>query len=38
MISLYEVLSKAEATALFLMRTEVLGLNAWLQSHVTDNA
>src|SRR5438477_8450364 len=32
MISLYEGLSKAEATALFLMRTEVLGLNAWLAS------
>jgi hypothetical protein len=31
-ISLYEGLSKAEATALFLLRTEVLGLNAWLHS------
>ena len=27
---LYAGLSKAEATALFLMRTEVIGLNAWL--------
>jgi hypothetical protein len=27
---LYASLSKAEATALFLMRTEVIGLNAWL--------
>jgi hypothetical protein len=27
---LYADLSKAEATALFLMRTEVIGLNAWL--------
>jgi hypothetical protein len=27
---LYAGLSKAEATALFLLRTEVLGLNAWL--------
>ena len=27
---LYEGLSKAEATALFLMRSEVIGLNAWL--------
>ena len=29
---LYAGLSKAEATALFLMRTEVIGLNAWLAS------
>ena len=29
-IPLYEGLSKAESTALFLLRTEVLGLNAWL--------
>jgi hypothetical protein len=28
--TLYAGLSKAEATALFLMRTEVIGLNAWL--------
>ena len=27
---LYAGLTKAEATALFLMRTEVIGLNAWL--------
>jgi hypothetical protein len=27
---LYEGLTKAETTALFLMRTEVIGLNAWL--------
>lgn len=27
---LYAGLSKAESTALFLMRTEVIGLNAWL--------
>jgi hypothetical protein len=27
---LYAGLSKAEATALFLIRTEVIGLNAWL--------
>ena len=27
---LYDGLTKAEATALFLMRTEVIGLNAWL--------
>ncbi len=29
---LYAGLSKAEATALFLMRTEVIGLNGWLAS------
>ena len=29
---LYEGLSKAQATALFLLRTEVIGLNAWLAS------
>jgi hypothetical protein len=29
---LYAGLSKATATALFLMRTEVIGLNAWLAS------
>jgi hypothetical protein len=29
---LYAGLSKAEATALLLMRTEVIGLNAWLAS------
>jgi hypothetical protein len=29
---LYAGFSKAEATALFLMRTEVIGLNAWLAS------
>lgn len=29
---MYEGLSKAEATALFLLRTEVIGLNAWLAS------
>ena len=29
-ISLYNGLTKAEATALFLLRTEVLGLRAWL--------
>jgi hypothetical protein len=29
---LYTGLTKAEATALFLMRTEVIGLNAWLAS------
>jgi hypothetical protein len=29
---LYAGLSKAKATALFLMRTEVIGLNAWLAS------
>ena len=29
-LPLYEGLSKAEATALFLMRVEVIGLNAWL--------
>ena len=28
--TLYDGLTKAEATALFLMRTEVIGLNAWL--------
>jgi hypothetical protein len=27
---LYEGLTKAETTALFLIRTEVIGLNAWL--------
>ncbi len=27
---LYAGLTKAEATALFLMRTEIIGLNAWL--------
>ena len=27
---LYDDLTKIEATALFLMRTEVIGLNAWL--------
>lgn len=31
-IALYEGLTKAEATALFLLRTEVIGLNAWLAS------
>jgi len=31
-IKLYAGLTKAEATALFLMRTEVIGLNAWLAS------
>jgi hypothetical protein len=31
-IPLYEGLNKAEATALFLLRVEVLGLNAWLAS------
>ena len=29
-LSLYEGLTKPEATALFLLRTEVIGLNAWL--------
>ena len=29
---LYEGLTKAESTAAFLLRTEVLGLNAWLAS------
>lgn len=29
---LYEGLHKHEATALFLLRTEILGLNAWLAS------
>src|SRR5881394_4514968 len=29
---LYDGLTKAEATALFLLRTEVIGLNAWLAS------
>jgi Reverse transcriptase (RNA-dependent DNA polymerase)/Endonuclease-reverse transcriptase len=31
-ITLYKGLSKAESTALFLMRVEVIGLNAWLAS------
>ena len=31
-VPLYEDLTKAEATALFLLRTEVIGLNAWLAS------
>jgi hypothetical protein len=31
-LHLYEGLQKHEATALFLLRTEVLGLNAWLNS------
>jgi hypothetical protein len=31
-IPMYEGLTKAEATALFLLRTEVIGLNAWLAS------
>jgi hypothetical protein len=31
-IPLYKGLNKAEATALFLLRVEVLGLNAWLTS------
>lgn len=31
-VPLYEGLTKAEATALFLLRTEVLGLKAWLAS------
>ena len=31
-IPLYKGLSKAESTALFLMRVEVIGLNAWLAS------
>ena len=31
-MKLYEGLTKAEATALFLLRTEVVGLNAWLAS------
>jgi hypothetical protein len=31
-IPLYENLTKAEATALFLLRTEVIGLKAWLAS------
>ena len=31
-IPLYEGLTKAEATALFLLRTEVIGLKAWLAS------
>ena len=31
-LSLYEGLPKHQATALFLLRTEVLGLNAWLAS------
>jgi hypothetical protein len=31
-LKLYEGLQKHEATALFLLRTEVLGLNAWLAS------
>jgi hypothetical protein len=36
-LPLYENLIKAEATALFLLRTEVLGLNAWLASvHVPE--
>ena len=30
MLSLYEGLTKPEATVLFLLRTEVIGLNAWL--------
>jgi hypothetical protein len=30
MVPLYEGLTKAEATALVLLRTEVIGLNAWL--------
>ena len=29
-LPLYEGLTKPEATALFLLRTEVIGLNAWL--------
>ena len=32
MMTLYEGLKKHEATALFLLRTEILGLNAWLAS------
>jgi hypothetical protein len=36
-LPLYENLTKAEATALFLLRTEILGLNAWLASvHVPE--
>ena len=31
-VPLYEDLTKAEATALFLLYTEVIGLNAWLAS------
>ena len=31
---MYEELTKHEATALFLLRTEVLGLNAWLANVV----
>jgi hypothetical protein len=31
-VALYNNLTKAEATALFLLRTEVIGLNAWLAS------
>ena len=31
-VTLYKGLSKAESTALFLMRVEVIGLNAWLAS------
>ncbi len=29
-VALYEGLQKHEATALFLLRTEIIGLNAWL--------
>jgi hypothetical protein len=31
-VTLYKGLSKAESTALFLMRVEIIGLNAWLAS------
>ena len=31
-LCLYDNMTKAEATALFLMRTEIIGLNCWLAS------
>ena len=36
-LPLYEGLTKAESTAAFLLRTEVLGLNAWLASIYVPN-